>query len=278
MSITTYKPTTSARRGMMREDTSQLTGSKPAKSLTGSIRQSHGRNNQGRITTRHKGGGASRQYRQISFALPLDYVGTIEQIEYDPNRSSHIARLIGSDGSFRYILAASGMQVGQKIQSGEEVSIDVGNRLSLKQIPVGSVIHAIELIAGNGGQMVRSAGASAQLVSRDEQYAQVRLPSGEVRAVSVECSASLGVVGNEQHQNVSIGKAGRNRHKGIRPSVRGVVMNAVDHPHGGGDGGRHRMAKAPRTPWGQKTLGLKTRHNKSTDKYIVRSRHASKRS
>ena len=278
MAIRNYKPTTSARRGMTSEDTSQLTTSKPVRSLTRNINQKHGRNNQGRITTRHKGGGSQRLYREISFMLPKDYTGVIEHIEYDPNRTSHIARLKSPDNRYRYILAAQGMVVGQKISSGEEVAIEVGNRLTLNQMPVGSVIHAIEITPGRGAQMVRSAGASAQLVARDEKYAQVRLPSGEVRAISVECSASLGVVGNEQHQNVSIGKAGRNRHKGIRPSVRGVVMNAVDHPHGGGDGGRHRMAKAPRTPWGQKTLGLKTRHNKSTNKYIVRSRHASKRS
>ncbi|MGH7234192.1 MAG: 50S ribosomal protein L2 [Candidatus Saccharimonadales bacterium] len=278
MAIKAYKPTTSARRGMTSEDTSELTSSKPARSLTGSFKQNHGRNNQGRITTRHKGGGSRRMYRQISFSLPANYSGTVEHIEYDPNRTSHIARLKGDDGSYRYILAAQGIKVGQKIKSGDDVSIDAGNRLPIRQIPVGSVIHAIELKPGKGAQVVRSAGASAQLVARDDKSAQVKLPSGEVRLFSVECTASLGVIGNEQHQNVSIGKAGRNRRKGIRPSVRGVVMNAVDHPHGGGDGGRHRMAKAPRTPWGQKTLGLKTRSNKSTNKYIVRSRHASKRS
>ena len=277
MPVTTYKPTTSARRGMMREDTSMLTTNKPKRSLTGNIKKSQGRNNQGRITTRHKGGGKRRMYRQISFSLPNNYNGAIEHTEYDPNRTSHIARVKGSDGNYRYILAAQGMKVGQKINSGEESAIETGNRLSLSLIPVGSVIHAIELVPGRGAQIVRSAGTSAQLVARDEVNAQVKLPSGEVRLISVNCTASLGVVSNEQHQNVAIGKAGRNRHKGIRPTVRGVVMNAVDHPHGGGDGGRHRMAKAPRTPWGQKTLGLKTRHNKSTDKYIVRSRHAGKR-
>ncbi len=278
MPITAYKPTSSARRGMTSEDTSELTTSKPTRSLTQSFKKSHGRNNQGRITTRHKGGASRRKYRSISFALPKNYHGIIEHIEYDPNRTSHIARLKGDDGRYRYILAAHGMTVGQQIHSGDDVAIDTGNRLTLSQIPVGSVIHAIELKPGKGAQVVRSAGASAQLVARDENSAQVRLPSGEVRLFSLECSASLGVIGNEQHQNVSIGKAGRNRRKGIRPTVRGVVMNAVDHPHGGGDGGRHRMAKAPRTPWGQKTLGLKTRRNKSTNKYIVRSRHASRRS
>ncbi len=278
MPITAYKPTSSARRGMTSEDTSELTTPNPKHSLTKSYKKSHGRNNQGRITTRHKGGANRRKYRAISFSLPQNYHGTIEHIEYDPNRTSHIARLKDNSGRYRYILATQGMSIGQTINCGDEVAIENGNRLTLRQIPVGSVIHAIELKPGKGAQLVRSAGAAAQLIARDEHSAQVRLPSGEVRIFSVECSASLGVIGNEQHQNVSIGKAGRNRHKGIRPTVRGVVMNAVDHPHGGGDGGRHRMAKAPRTPWGQKTLGLKTRRNKSTNKYIVRSRHASRRS
>jgi len=277
MALTTYKPTTNGRRGMMSEDTSTITTKKPLRSLTVNLKRNQGRNNQGRITTRHKGGGVKQMYRIVSFSLPNNYSGTIEHIEYDPNRSARIARIKNQAGEYRYIIASVGMKQGQVIESGEDIAIDNGNRLALKNIPVGSVIHAIELKPGKGAQLVRSAGTSAQLVAKDEQIAQVKLPSGEIRAIRVECSASLGVIGNEQHQNVSIGKAGRNRHKGIRPSVRGVVMNAVDHPHGGGDGGRHRMAKAPRTPWGQKTLGLKTRSNKSTDKYIIRSRHAGKR-
>jgi len=277
MALTTYKPTTNGRRGMMSEDTSSITSKKSVKSLTIKLSKNQGRNNQGRITTRHKGGGAKRKYRVISFSLPVNYTGQIEHIEYDPNRTARIARLKDEQGEYRYIIASNGMTQGQTIKSGEDIPIENGNRMLIKNIPVGSVIHAIELKPGKGAQLVRSAGTSAQLVSKDEEYGQVKLPSGEIRAVRVECSASLGVIGNEQHQNVSIGKAGRNRHKGIRPSVRGVVMNAVDHPHGGGDGGRHRMAKAPRTPWGQKTLGYKTRRNKSTDKYIVRSRHAGKR-
>lgn len=277
MAITVYKPTTNGRRGMMSQDTTAITTRKPVRSLTINLKRNQGRNNQGRITTRHKGGGSRRLYRKISFMLPTDYIGTIEHIEYDPYRSARIARLKDDKGSYRYIIAAQGMKQGQTIRSGEEVSIESGNRLPLKNIPVGSIIHAIELTPGKGAQMVRSAGNSAQLVAKDDTNAQVKLPSGEVRFVRLECTASLGVIGNEQHQNISLGKAGRNRHKGVRPSVRGVVMNAVDHPHGGGDGGRHRMAKAPRTPWGQKTLGYKTRRNKSTDKYIVRSRHAGKR-
>ncbi len=277
MAITTYKPTTNGRRGMMSQDTSMLTTKKSVPSLTKAIKRSKGRNNSGRITTRHKGGGSRKLYRNISFSLPENFSGTIEQIEYDPYRSARIARIKGNDNNYRYILAAQGMQPGQSVKSGQEVAIETGNRLPLKNIPVGSTIHALEITPGRGAQLVRSAGASAQLVAKDEQTAQIKLPSGEVRLVALSCTASLGVLGNEQHQNVAIGKAGRNRHRGIRPTVRGVVMNAVDHPHGGGDGGRHRMAKAPRTPWGQKTLGLKTRHNKSTDKYIMRSRHVSKR-
>ncbi len=277
MAITTYKPTSNGRRGMMANDNSDITTRKPASSLTSKLKRSNGRNNQGRITTRHKGGGAKRLYRTVSFSLPENYSGTIEHIEYDPNRNAKLARLKDEKGNYRYILAVHGMKQGQVIRSGEDIPIDSGNRLQLKNIPVGSVIHGIEIKPNKGAQLVRGAGTSAQLIAKDDKTAQVKLPSGEVRAILVECSASLGVIGNEQYQNVSIGKAGRNRHKGIRPSVRGVVMNAVDHPHGGGDGGRHRMAKAPRTPWGQKTLGLKTRHNKSTDKYIIRSRHESKR-
>ncbi len=277
MAIVKYKPTTNARRGMTSQDVDQITTHKPLRSLTHSINRSRGRNNQGRITTRHKGGGNQRLYRDISFILPNDFSGVVEHIEYDPNRSARIARVKDVKGVYFYILAAKGMKQGQKIEARSEAPIENGNRLELKDMPVGSFVHAIELTPGKGAQLVRSAGTSAQLVAKDDKNAQVKLPSGEVRILSVECTATLGSVGNEQHQNISIGKAGRNRHRGIRPSVRGVVMNAVDHPHGGGDGGRHRMAKAPRTPWGQKTLGAKTRHNKSTDKYIVRSRHQAKR-
>ncbi len=277
MAIKQYKPTTNARRGMTSQDNDKLVKSKPVRALTKNLKQSRGRNNLGRITTRHKGGGSRRQYRQISMSLPDGFRGEVVQIEYDPNRSARIARVKSEQGIYHYIIAANGMQSGQVIQAGNESPLDNGNRMALSKIPLGSTIHAIELIPGKGAQLVRSAGTNAQLVARDEKNAQVRLPSGEVRLINVECNATIGSIGNEQHQNVSIGKAGRNRHKGIRPSVRGVVMNAVDHPHGGGDGGRHRMAKAPRTPWGQKTLGLKTRHNKSTNKYIVRSRHVGKR-
>jgi large subunit ribosomal protein L2 len=277
MAIKQYNPTTPGRRGMTSQDFDGITTRKPLKSLTVAKRRGNGRNNQGRITTRHKGGGARKFYRIMNFNLAEGVTATIEHIEYDPNRSARIARIKESNGTYHYILAAQGMKVGQTITSGDDAAIETGNRLKLKSIPVGSTIHAIEMVPGKGAQMVRSAGNGAQLMAKEGAYAQVRLPSGEVRRVNVECTASLGVIGNEQHQNMKLGKAGRSRHKGIRPTVRGVVMNAADHPHGGGDGGRHRMAKAPRTPWGQKTLGYKTRRRKNTSQFIVRSRHAAKR-
>lgn len=277
MAVKQYKPTTPGRRGMSSQDLTAITTKKPVRSLLVRKDRINGRNNQGRITTRHRGGGARKFYRLVNFKLMEGIEATIEHIEYDPNRSARIARIKEANGTYHYILAAKDMKVGQIVRSGSDVAIENGNRLPLKSIPVGSTIHAIELQPGRGAQMVRSAGNGAQLMAKEGAYAQVRLPSGEVRMVNVECTASIGVVGNEQHQNVKIGKAGRSRHLGKRPSVRGVVMNAVDHPHGGGDGGRHRMAKAPRTPWGQKTLGFKTRRRKSTTKFIVRSRHAAKR-
>jgi large subunit ribosomal protein L2 len=277
MAIKLHRPTTPARRGMTSQDTAEITTRKPLRSLIVAKRTQNGRNNQGRITTRHKGGGVRRFYRLMNFNLQSGLTATIEHIEYDPNRSARIARIKDDKGNYHYILAAKDMKVGHKVQSGEEVAIENGNRLPLKSIPIGSLIHAIELKPGRGAQMVRSAGNSAQLMAKEGDYAQVRLPSGEVRLIRLECTASLGVIGNEQHQNIKIGKAGRKRHMGVRPTVRGVVMAAVDHPHGGGDGGRHGTAKAPRTPWGQKTLGYKTRRRKSTSQYIVKSRHAAKR-
>lgn len=277
MALQAYKPTTPGRRGMTSQDTSDLTTNKPLRSLLVAKRRGNGRNNAGRITTRHQGGGARQFYRIVNFQLAPGTTAIIEQIEYDPNRSARIARIKDNKGTYHYVIAASGMKVGQKLGSGKDAPIENGNRLPLRNIPIGSTIYAIELKVGKGAQMVRSAGTSAQLIAKEDEYAQVRLPSGEIRAVHVDCSASIGTVGNEQHQNIKWGKAGRNRHKGIRPTVRGVVMAAADHPHGGGDGGRHRMAKAPRTPWGQKTLGYKTRRRKSTTKYIVKSRHAAKR-
>lgn len=283
MPIKAYRPTTPGQRGMTTTDLSSVTTKKPVKSLLVVKRRSNGRNNQGRITTRHHGGGAKKFYRMVNFKLADGVSATIEQIEYDPNRSARIARIKDSGGKYHYILAASNMKVGQKIQSGARVPVEQGNRMPLKNIPVGSVIHAIELQPGRGAQLVRSAGNSAQLMAKEGLYAQIRLPSGEVRMINSNATASLGVVGNEQHQNVKIGKAGRKRHMGVRPSVRGVVMNAADHPHGGGDGGRHGIGggknhgAAPKTPWGQKTLGYKTRRRKSTSKFIIRTRHEAKR-
>ena len=283
MAITQYKPTTPARRGMTNRDFSEVTTKRPLKSLTVVKKRTNGRNNQGRITVRHRGGGARRFIRIMNFKLAPGTTAVIEAIEYDPNRSANIARIKDSNDTYHYVLAASGMKVGQKLEASEEAPIEIGNRLPLKNIPVGSTIHAIELQLGKGAQMVRSAGASAQLAAKEGDYAQIKLPSGEVRLVNINCTASIGSVGNEQHQNVKVGSAGRKRHMGFRPSVRGVVMNAADHPHGGGDGGRHGIGggknhgAAPRTPWGQKTLGYKTRRRKSSNKFIVRSRHESKR-
>lgn len=276
MAIKPYKPTTPGRRGMTSQDLTQITTKKPLKALVTVKKKTSGRNNQGRITTRHKGGGVRQFYRIMNFRLAPGTEAVIEHIEYDPNRSARIARIKDSNNTYHYILAANGMKIGQKVVSGEEAPIENGNRLPLKNIPVGSIIHAIELQPGKGAQLVRSAGNGAQLVAREEEYAQVKLPSGEVRMVHVECTASIGVIGNEQHQNMKIGKAGRNRKKGIRPSVRGVVMNAADHPHGGGEG-KGKGGNNPTTPWGQPTLGYKTRRRKASNKFIVRSRHASKR-
>ncbi|HET9850680.1 MAG TPA: 50S ribosomal protein L2 [Candidatus Saccharimonadales bacterium] len=277
MAIRQYKPVTPAQRGMSTQDFDAITAKKPLKKLTVIKKGAVGRNNQGRITTRHRGGGARRYYRLVNFKLSGELSGTIEQIEYDPNRSARIARVKDDQGNYHYVLAAKGMKPGSKFKVGEETSIEQGNRLPLKNIPSGTLIHAIELQPGRGAQLVRSAGASAQLVAKEEDYAQVRLPSGEVRLINVNSYATIGTLGNEQHQNVQIGKAGRKRHMGIRPTVRGVVMAAADHPHGGGDGGRHGTAKDPRTPWGQKTLGYKTRRRKVSTKFIVRTRHQGKR-
>ena len=279
MAIKQYKPTTPARRGMSSQDFSQITtGNDGPKKLKSIKKSKAGRNNQGRITVRHRGGGVKKFYRHVNFALPTGTKAVVEAIEYDPNRSARIARIKDEKGHYHYVLATSKMKVGSTIESGAESAIERGNRLPLSAIPEGTIIHNIELTPGKGGQMVRSAGAGAQLMAKEGQHAQIKLPSGEVRIVLLTCEATIGSVGNEQHQNVKIGSAGRNRKKGIRPSVRGVVMNAADHPHGGGDGGSHAVGRVPKTPWGQKTLGSKTRRRKSTDKYIVRSRHAAKRS
>ena len=283
MSVSQYKPTTPGRRGMTTQDFNEITAKKPVKSLLAVKNRTNGRNNQGRITTRHRGGGAKKFYRLINFNLPVGTKAVVEAIEYDPNRSAHIARIKDENNKLHYVLAAKGIKVGAKVVAEDEAPIEKGNRLPLKNIPTGSTIHAIELQPGRGAQLCRSAGAGAQLTAKEGEYAHIKLPSGEVRMVLLTAQASIGVVGNEQHQNIKVGKAGRNRNKGKRPSVRGVVMNAADHPHGGGDGGRHGVGggknhgSAPRTPWGQKTLGYKTRRRKTTNKFIIRNRHESKR-
>lgn len=277
MPVKAYNPTTPARRGMTTEDYSEITTKKPLKSLTKAKKQNAGRNNTGRITVRHRGGGVKRHYRLVNHKLPAGLTVTVEEIEYDPNRSARIARVKDQHGLYHYILADTSMTKGKVIVSGPEAPIESSNRMPLANIPVGSQIYAIEINPGKGAQMVRSAGTKAQLMAKEGDYASVRLPSGEVRKFRLEATAAIGVVGNVQHQNVKIGSAGRNRRKGIRPSVRGVVMNAADHPHGGGDGGRHGSGKPPRTPWGQLTLGYRTRRRKSSNKLIVRSRHEAKR-
>lgn len=277
MAIQAYRPTSSARRGMTSQDFSTITSKKPMKKLLRVKKSAVARNNSGRITTRHRGGGVKRFYRQINYKLPQGTEAQVEAIEYDPNRSSHIARIKDNKGDYHYVLAAKSMKVGKKIISSDEGKVQAGNRLTLKNIPAGTSIHAVEFQPGKGGQIARTAGSSARLVAKEGKNAHVRLPSGEIRLVSLDAMATIGVVGNEQHKNIKIGKAGRKRRMGIRPTVRGVVMAAADHPHGGGDGGRHRMARPPTTPWGQKTLGYKTRRRKSTNKLIVRSRHKGKR-
>ena len=277
MAVTPYNPTTPARRGMTSQDLSDITTKKPLKSLVKAKKQRAGRNNQGRITVRHRGGGVRRHYRLVNHNLPAGLTLTVEEIEYDPNRSARIARVKDQHGLYHYVLADTAMTKGKTIQTGENAAIEASTGLPLSSIPVGSVIYAIELTAGKGAQMVRAAGARAQLMAKEGDYATIKLPSGEVRKVRLEATAAIGTVGNVQHQNVKIGSAGRKRRKGIRPTVRGVVMNAADHPHGGGDGGRHGSGKPPRTPWGQLTLGYRTRRRKGSNQLIVRSRHDAKR-
>lgn len=279
MAIKKLKPTTPSRRGMTSADFDAITTNKPVKSLVVIKKRSSGRNNQGRITSRHRGGGTKKFLRKVNFNLPIGTVATVEHIEYDPGRTARIARVRDGAGELHYVVAPQGIKQGQQIKvvSDKTAAGDVGNRLPLADIPTGATIHNIEITPGRGGQAVRAAGARAQLTAKEGDYAMVRMPSGEVRRFRLDAMATIGSVGNEQHQNIKIGSAGRKRHMGIRPRVRGVAMNAVDHPHGGGDGGAHGTGKAPRTPWGQLTLGHKTRRRKSTDNMIVRSRHEAKR-
>lgn len=277
MAIRNIKPTTPAQRGMTTQDFAMVTGAKSVKSLLAIKKSRAGRNNKGRITTRHRGGGVKQFYRLVNHRLAPGIEATVEAIEYDPNRSARIARVKDQHGLYHYVIADGDMKVGLKISSGADAPIETSNRLPLANVPTGTFIYNIELQPGKGGQIVRAAGTKAQLIAKEGDYASVRLPSGEVRKIRLECMATLGTVGNEQHQNVKIGSAGRKRRMGIRPTVRGVVQNAADHPHGGGDGGRHGPGKPPRTPWGQLTLGYRTRRRKNTTKYIVRSRHEAKR-
>lgn len=272
MPVKKYGPTSPGRRGMSVSTFSEITKSKPEKSLLAPLKKRAGRNNQGRLTTRHQGGGHKRQYRIIDFkrnkvGMPATVIG----IEYDPNRSARIALVRYTDGEKRYILAPNGLKVGDVLMSGPEADIRIGNALPLANIPTGSYIHNIELQPNRGGVLVRSAGVQAQLVAKEGEYGTVRMPSGEMRLINLKCAATLGQVGNVEHSLITIGKAGRSRHLGRRPSVRGSVMNPVDHPHGGGEG-RAPIGGQPQTPWGKPTLGHRTRSNKSTDKYIVRRR------
>jgi len=274
MAIKSYKSTTNGRRGMTTLDNSELTKVKPEKSLLMTLKKNGGRNNQGRITVRHQGGGEKRKYRVIDFKRDKDgIVGTVASIEYDPNRTSNIALINYADGEKRYIIAPKGLKVGDKIESGETADIKVGNNLPLANIPEGTVVHNVELKAGKGGQLARSAGSSVQILGREGRYTLLRLTSGEVRKVLSTCRATVGEVGNEDFELVNLGKAGRKRHMGIRPTVRGSVMNPNDHPHGGGEGRAPIGRKGPVTPWGKPALGYKTRKGKKqSDKLIVRRR------
>ena len=274
MGIKTYNPYTPSRRHMTGSDFSEITTSTPEKSLVVSLKKNAGRNNQGKITVRHRGGGSRRKYRIIDFKRRKDGIhATVKTIEYDPNRTANIALISYEDGEKAYILAPEGLKVGQKVMNGPEAEIRVGNYLPLELIPVGTMVHNIELHPGKGGQMVRSAGNGAQLMAKEGKYATLRLPSGEMRMVPLVCRASIGVVGNGDHNLVNIGKAGRKSHMGIRPTVRGSVMNPNDHPHGGGEGKTGIGRPGPCTPWGKPALGLKTRKkNKQSNKLIVRRR------
>ncbi len=274
MAIKSYRPTTNGRRGMTTLVNDEITKTTPEKSLVVTMKKSGGRNNQGIITVRHHGGGAKRKYRIIDFKRNKDgVVGTVASIEYDPNRSANIALINYNDGEKRYIIAPKGLKVGMKIESGEQADIKVGNNLPLGNIPEGTLVHNVELKPGKGGQMARSAGSSVQILGREGNYTLLRLTSGEVRKVLSVCRATVGEVGNEDYSLVNYGKAGRKRHMGIRPTVRGSVMNPNDHPHGGGEGRAPVGRKHPVTPWGKPALGFKTRNNKkASSKLIVRSR------
>ena len=274
MGIKTYNPYTPSRRQMSGSDFSEITKTTPEKSLVVSLKKNAGRNAQGKITVRHRGGGNRRKYRIIDFKRYKDGIpATVKSIEYDPNRTANIALISYADGEKAYILAPEGLKVGMTVMSGAGSEVRVGNCLPMSDIPVGTLVHNIELHAGKGGQLVRSAGNSAQLMAKEGKYATLRLPSGEMRLVPINCRASIGTIGNGDHSLINIGKAGRKRHMGIRPTVRGSVMNPNDHPHGGGEGRAPIGRPGPSTPWGKPAMGLKTRKkNKQSNKYIIRRR------
>ncbi|RMF04065.1 MAG: 50S ribosomal protein L2 [Chloroflexi bacterium] len=278
MPVKVYKPTSPGRRGMSVLNFEEITKKKPEKSLLAPLKKKAGRNNSGRITVRHQGGGHKRRYRIIDFKRDKHNIpARVAAIEYDPNRTANIALLVYADGEKRYILATDGLRIGDTLMSGPDAEIRVGNALPIYRIPLGTQMHNIELQPGKGGQLVRSAGTSAQLLAKEGAYSQVRLPSGEVRYINQNCMATIGQIGNSDHSNVVLGKAGRKRWMRVRPSVRGSAMDPNSHPHGGGEGGSPIGMPGPKTPWGKPTLGAKTRRNKRTDKYIVRRRHAKRR-
>ena len=277
MGIKAYNPYTPSRRHMTVSDFAEITTNKPEKSLLVSLNKKSGRNNQGKITVRHRGGGVRRKYRIIDFKRRKDGIpATVATIEYDPNRTANIALIKYADGEKSYIIAPYGLKVGDVLMNGENAEVKVGNCLPLANIPVGTEVHNIELYPGKGGQLVRAAGNSAQLMAKEGKYATLRLPSGEMRMVPINCRATVGQVGNIDHELINVGKAGRKRHMGIRPTVRGSVMNPVDHPHGGGEGKTGIGRPGPCTPWGKPALGLKTRKkNKASNKLIIRRRSGS---
>ena len=277
MALKSYKPTTSSQRGLVLVDRSALWKGKPVKKLTKGLAKNGGRNNTGRITARRRGGGHKRNYRLVDFKRrKWDVAGTVERLEYDPNRSAFIALIKYDDGELAYILAPQRLAEGDKVIAGEKADVKPGNAMPLSSTPIGTIVHNVELKAGKGGQLARAAGTYVQLVGRDQGYALLRLSSGEQRKVRGECMATVGAVSNPDNQNIKLAKAGRNRWLGKRPSVRGVAMNPVDHPHGGGEG-RTSGGRDPVTPWGKPTKGKRTRANKATDKYILRSRHLRKK-
>ena len=278
MGIKKYGPYTPSRRNMTGSDFSEITKSVPERSLVASLKKNAGRNAQGKITVRHRGGGNRRKYRIIDFKRnKVDIPAKVVAIEYDPNRTANIALIVYADGVKSYILAPAGLKIGQKIVSGPSAEARIGNCLALADIPVGTMIHNVEMYPGAGAQLVRSAGVGAQLMAKEGKYATLRLPSGEMRMVPISCRATIGVVGNGEHSLINYGKAGRKRHMGIRPTVRGAVMNPNDHPHGGGEGKAPIGRPGPSTPWGKPALGYKTRRKKASDKLIVRRRGGKKK-